>query len=456
MNYQKKLSRLDKKYIWHPFTQMQDWIRENPLIIKSGKGINLTSIQGKKYIDGISSLWVNIHGHNNPAINNAIIRQMKAVSHSTFLGLTHEPGIVLAEELMRIVPQNLGKVFYSDNGSTSVEAALKMAYQYWQQGANRTLKKTKFLSLTNAYHGDTLGSVAVGGMDLFHKKFHRLLFEVYRAPSPYCYRCPCKKTYAQCGMECAGLLENMFKKYHRYIAGFVIEPMIQGAAGMIVFPKGYMKAVETLCRKYNVLLIVDEVATGFGRTGKMFACEHERIKPDIMCVSKGISGGYLPLAATIVTNKIYNKFLGTYEKSLTFFHGHSYTANPLACAAATANIRLFSKANLLKKLTSNIDILSKGLRKISKLNAAGDVRQCGLMAGIELVKNKRLKTPYSLKEKIGIKVCACARKFGLILRPLGNVVVLMPPPSITKKELNKLLLITEKSIKKVTGSREAQ
>lgn len=451
MSYRQKLSALDKKHIWHPFTQMQDWIQEDPLIIRSGKGAVLTGINGTRYIDGISSLWVNVHGHNNRAINEAVTKQLALIAHSTFLGLTHEPGIILAKELVTILPPGLTKVFYSDNGSTAVEVALKIAYQYWHQKKNRRTKKTRFLSLTNAYHGDTLGSVAVGGISLFHKKFHRLLFDVYRAPAPYCYRCPCEKNPRSCRMACVQAMENILQIYHPYIAGLVIEPMIQGAAGMISFPNGYMKSVEKLCRKFNVLLIADEVATGFGRTGRMFACEHEDIRPDIICLSKGITGGYLPLAATVTTNKVYNAFLGAHEQSLTFFHGHSYTANPLACSAAIANIRLFSKKNVLQNLKRKISVLREGLRMISGLQAVGDIRQCGFMAGIELVRDKRTKAPYAMKEKIGINICKKARERGLIIRPLGNVIVLMPPLSISVTQLKRLLAIAAESIREITG-----
>ncbi len=453
MDQNAKVIKDDKKYIWHPFTQMADWVKDEPstpLVIARGKGNYLYDTKGKKYLDGVSSLWVTLHGHGKKELDNAVKKQLSKIAHTTFLGLTHEPAVQLAKELIGIAPGKLSRVFYSDNGSTSVEVALKMAYQYWCQKGNT--KKTKFLSFVNAYHGDTIGSVSVGGMEDFHAKFRPMLFKTFFAPSPYCYRCEYRKSKIKnqrskissfanhceamsCGGECLKEAEKIFKEHHKEIAAAVIEPLVQGAAGMLVMPRGYVKEIEKLCRKYKVLLICDEVATGFGRTGKMFAVEHEGVSPDLMCLSKGITGGYLPLAATLATEEVYKAFLGKYEEFKTFFHGHTYTANPLACAAALANLDIFKKENVLKALPAKIEHLKIELSKLRGLNCVGDIRQKGLMAGIELVKDLRTKEDFPAKLKIGARVCAACRPKGLIIRPLGNILVLMPPLSITKQEI---------------------
>ncbi|MFC1500918.1 adenosylmethionine--8-amino-7-oxononanoate transaminase [Elusimicrobiota bacterium] len=453
----------DKHHIWHPFTQMADWIKDipsAPMIIKAGKGVYLYDSRGKKYIDGISSLWVNLHGHRKKEIDNAIKKQIGKVSHSTFLGLTHEPAIELAEELVQLSPKELSRVFYSDNGSTSVEVALKMAYQYWQQKTKKS-DKTMFLSLKNAYHGDTIGSVSVGGMDLFHTKFKSLLFDVCFASSPYCFRCKHRKnecifdytkgfknhcTSLGCKGQCIESVKNLMQKNHKNLAGAVVESMVQGAAGMITMPPGYMKEFEVLCKRYGVLLICDEVATGFGRTGKMLAIEHENIRPDFLCLSKSITGGYLPLAATIVAEKIYSAFLGKYEEYKTFFHGHTYTANPLACAAALANLKIFKRENVLKKLKHKINCLKSQLQNLQNLPNVGNIRQLGFMIGIEIVKNKFSGKGFEPKEKVGAKICALCRPKGLIIRPLGDVLVLMPPLSISNAEITRMIKIVKNSI----------
>ena len=438
------LEKDDKKYIWHPFTQMKDYIKEKQIIIESGEGVYLRDIYHNKYIDGVSSLWTNLHGHRKKEINDAIRAQLKKISHSTLLGLGNVPSIKLAKELIKIVPNNLKKVFYSDNGSTGVEISLKIAYQYWQLKGKKG--KVRFVALKNSYHGDTIGSVSVGGIELFHKVYKPLLFKTYFAPSPYCYRCEFNKTLETCKMDCVLKLERIVRKYNDKIAGVILEPLIQCAGGMIVQPPGYLKRVEEICNKYNVLLIVDEVATGFGRTGYMFACKKEKVNPDIMVVAKGITGGYLPLAATIVSQEIFNAFLGEYKEKKTFFHGHTYTGNQLCCSAALANLKIFKKEKVLKKLQPKIKLLSKELEKFKELPHVGEVRQCGFIAGIELVKDKKTKEEYKYEEKIGIKVCMNVRKYGLILRPLGNVIVIMPPLSINENDLKRMLKITYDSI----------
>lgn len=446
-----KLEDKDKKFIWHPFTQMKDYCAEDPLIIEKGNGVYLYDIYGRKYIDGVSSLWLTVHGHRKKELDDAIRSQLRKIAHSTLLGLSNKPAIELAEKLVEIAPKGLTKVFYSDDGATSVEVALKIAFQYWKQKTNPKPKKKKFIAFRNAYHGDTIGAVSAGGIGLFHQCYKPLLFKTIFAGYPYCYRCKEKqKCKSLTGSKCVENLEMLFKKYHKEIAGVIIEPLIQGAGGMIVAPYGFLKKVRELCYRYNVLLIADEVATGFGRTGTMFACSQENVAPDILCLAKGITGGYIPLAATIVNDKIYRAFWGNYEERKTFFHGHSYTGNPLGCALALANLKIFRDENTVEKLRQKIEYLKDVLENFRQLEHVGDVRQCGMMAGIELVKSKRSKTPYLWEEKIGIKVSKEARNNGLIIRPLGNVIVLMPPLSISEKELKKTADIVYEAIKKVT------
>jgi adenosylmethionine-8-amino-7-oxononanoate transaminase len=445
-----RLEKLDKKYIWHPFTQMQDWEKEQQIIIESGKGCTLTDVHGKRYIDGVSSLWVTVHGHRKKEIDAAVVSQLKKIGHSTMLGLSNVPAVLLAETLIKIAPKGLSKVFYSDSGSTSIEIALKIAFQYWQQKGAPFQKKTRFISLTEAYHGDTIGAVSVGGIDLFHTIYKPLIFHTYKIESPHCYRCKYGLSYPECQKTCLVHAERTIQKYASVTAALVIEPLVQGAAGMLMHPPGYLKKIRELCSKYNVLMIADEVATGFGRTGKMFACEHEHVAPDILCMAKGITGGYLPLAATLTTDEIYSGFLGEYQDFRTFFHGHTYTGNPLACASAIASIDLFRKEKVLTKIQPKIARLAKGLKQLGALEHVGEVRQKGLMVGIELVKNQMTKEPYPVEDKIGIKVILNCRKLGLIIRPLGNVIVFMPPLSISLTELNRALQILHASIREVT------
>lgn len=447
-SHHRKLQKLDKKYVWHPFTQMREWQEGSPVVITEGRGSYLKDILGTWYLDGISSLWVSVHGHRKKEIDDAIRDQISRISHSTLLGLTHPPAVTLAEMIVKAVPKGLTRVFYSDNGSTAVEIALKMAFQYWQH--KREKQKVSFLSFDNGYHGDTIGAVSVGGIDIFHKIFSPLLFRSFRAPSPYCYRCQFNKKNSTCKLHCLNATERILKKYHKNIAGVILEPLVQGAGGMITAPPGFLRGVRRLCSKYNVLFIADEVATGFGRTGRMFACDHENVSPDILCLAKGITGGYLPLAATVTAEKIYKAFLASYQDLKTFFHGHTYTGNQLACAAAIANLELFKKERTLAKARNRIALLRKELDKIADFDHVGEIRQCGFMVGIELVTDRRKKTPYPLSDKIGWRVCSRAVEKGLIIRPLGNVVVLMPPLTASPQEIINLVRITAEAIHEVT------
>lgn len=429
---------------------MQEWEQEEPLIIERGKGSYLIDTEGKKYLDGTSSIWVNLHGHRHPVLDRALKTQLDKIAHSTFLGLSNPPAIELARELIRIAPKGLTRVFYSDNGSTAVEIALKMAVQYWQQRRPEAGPKHTFLHLKLAYHGDTIGAVSVGNIDLFHSRFKPLLFSTLETEPPYCYRCPFTLTYPSCQMACIDPIEQVLKNHHRELAGFIIEPLMQAAAGMIPQPAGYLQRIRELCTKYGVLLIADEVATGFGRTGSMFACEHEGVMPDLMAISKGLTGGYMPLAATLTTDEIYRGFLGTYDEFKTFFHGHSFSGNPLGCSVALANLQVFRQEKTLSRLSSKIKLLTQWLTPMAEMPNVGDIRQRGFMVGIELVIDKRTGKPYSLEERIGHKVTMEARRRGLLLRPIGSVMILMPPLSTSPSELKRMVAILQASIETVT------
>jgi adenosylmethionine-8-amino-7-oxononanoate aminotransferase len=442
-----RLAALDRAHVWHPFTQMQTWLEplpgDEPLIIDHARGCWLFDTRGRKYLDAISSLWVNLHGHHRAEIDSAIKLQLEYVAHTTLFGLASPPSIELAAELVRRAPKNglspnesgLTRVFYSDSGSTAVEIALKMAFQHWRQRGKP--QKTRFVALAEGYHGDTLGAVSVGGMDLFHQIFHPLLFDCLRIPTPYVYRWPTGPRHC---LDAAALAaETLIRSRREEIAAVIIEPLVQAAAGMITHPAGYLKRIARACKENGVLLICDEVATGFGRTGTLFACEQEEVVPDFLCLAKGLSGGYLPLAATLTTDAVYESFLGPFESKRTFFHGHSYTGNPLACAAALASLRLFDEQRTLDHVRIMAERLSQGLEPVAELEHVGDVRQRGLMIGIELVKDRKTKEEYPFEERRGHRVALAARKRELLLRPLGNIILLIPPLSIAPAEVDFLV-----------------
>jgi adenosylmethionine-8-amino-7-oxononanoate aminotransferase len=441
-----QLQTWDKQYVWHPFTQMQDWLADDQIVIVKGEGSWLIDSDGKRYLDGVASMWTNVHGHSHPALNKALADQAARLEHSTLLGLAGEQSILLAKQLVEITPTGLSKVFYSDNGSTAVEVGLKMAYQFHcHQGEPQ---RSRFIRLQHAYHGDTIGSMSVGGIGIYHATFSPLLFSTIEAPAPYCYRCPMgKRDAATCGMACLKELERLMAEHQKQLAGMVMEPLLQGAGGMFVHPKGYLQGVRDLCDRYGVLLITDEVATGFGRTGKMFACEHEGVTPDIMAISKGLCAGYLPLAATLATEHIYQAFLGNYAELKTFFHGHTFTGNPLACAVALRSLELFEESHLLDAVQQRSEQLAGHLQRLADHPHVGNIRQCGLAAGVELVQDKVTKTAYPWEEKRGIRACQEARKLGVFSRPLGNTVVVFPPLAIQEAELNLLMDSLEIAIK---------
>lgn len=422
MTASSELSELDRRVTWHPFTQMAEW---TPLVIAAGEGSWLIDVDGNRYLDGVSSLWCNVHGHGHPRLDRALRDQAARIAHSTFLGLSHEPGIRLASELVEIAPPGLQRVFYSDSGSTAVEIALKQSFQYWQLRGQPG--KRRFLRLGDAYHGDTLGAVGVGGIDLFHRVFGPLLVQSIAIPSPA----------GSDGADALARLERELAQRAGEIAALVMEPLIQGAAGMLVHPRGFLARAAELCRRFGVHVIVDEVATGFGRTGTMFACEQEHVSPDFLCLAKGISGGYLPLAATLTTEEIFGAFLGARSELKHFFHGHTYTANPLACAVGLESLALL-REETLPNAQARIPELTAALARIAAQPGVASVRQCGMMAGIELSSVDG--------RSLGVEVCERIRAHGVILRPLGDVVVWMPPLSISSGDLTLLERATSAAI----------
>ncbi|MEK7878972.1 MAG: adenosylmethionine--8-amino-7-oxononanoate transaminase, partial [candidate division NC10 bacterium] len=421
-----ELKTWDHRHLWHPFTQMRQWMAEDPVIIVRGEGNYLIDVDGRRYLDGVSSLWCNVHGHGRPEINGAIAEQLEKIAHSTLLGLANVPSILLAKKLVEIAPPGLNRVFYSDSGATAVEIALKMAFQYWRlRGEPR---KTKFASLVEAYHGDTLGAVSIGYSELFHRFYRPLLFDCVRLPPPHLFRFQQGMSEADAVARAIVEAQAVLSRHRAELAALIIEPLMQGAAGMWAQPAGYLGALRQLARENDILLICDEVATGFGRTGKMFACEHDGVSPDILCLAKGLSGGYLPLAATLTSEEIFSTFLGEHHELRTFFHGHTYTGNPLACAAALASLEIFTKERTLEHLGRKIFLLAELLNsEIQPLAHVADIRQRGVMVGIELMRDREKKIPYGSAERVGGRVIEEARRRGVILRPLGNVIVLMPP-----------------------------
>lgn len=438
--------KLDQSYVWHPFTPMAVWLDDEPLVIERGEGCELIDTDGNRYLDGVSSLWVNVHGHGHATINAAIRDQLNWIAHSTFLGLTHPAAVELAAELVAIAPGRLSRVFYSENGAAAVEVALKMAYSYWRnQGAGEG-QRDRFVRLENAYHGDTIGAVSVGGIDRFHDTYRPLLFSTADIPSPYCYRCPLGLEYPSCDLACADALDAVLTREGDHVAAVVVEPMVQGAAGMITAPDGHLARIAEIARRHGVLLVVDEVATGFGRTGRMFASEIDGVEPDIMCLAKGITGGYLPLSATLATEAVFDAFLGAPEEHKTLYHGHSYSANPLCCAAALANLQVFEDERTLDAIQPKIALLADLLAPLADHPNVGDVRQRGLMVGIELVADRATKEPFAEALQVGADVTRRARPKGVIVRPLGDVVVLMPPLAMKDEQLTRLVRAVAEAI----------
>jgi adenosylmethionine-8-amino-7-oxononanoate aminotransferase len=491
-----KLAQLDHRHVWHPFTQMKDWLKREPIVITSGQGAVLRDARGREYLDANSSIWTNLHGHNHPRLNAALARQAKKISHSSALGFANEPASLLAAELVQVAnppsgagprasrsPAFLSKVFYSDNGSTALEVALKLSYEFARR--TRRLKKPRFLSLDGAYHGDTIGAVSLGHIDLFHKAYGKLLFQSDKVMAPYCYRCPFNRAqperddarkYRQCGWECIGLVEKTFaarQKRAEPYAAFVFEPLLQGAAGMIPQPSGWLKQASDIARGHGAQLIADEVMTGFGRAGvtchitketirravekpehpRLFACTRVGVQPDYLCLAKGLTGGYLPMAATLTTQPVFDAFLGEYDEFKTFFHGHSYTSNQLGAATARASLELLRSAASVRARGRLQEAMHEALKSLWALPNVGDIRQVGLMAGVELVRDWRTRAPFALGERAGIRVCEAMAKRGVLTRPIGNVLVLMPPYCTTPSQTRRMVEVLHDSVEEVLGKR---
>jgi adenosylmethionine-8-amino-7-oxononanoate aminotransferase len=464
----RRLARLDHQFVWHPFTQMRDWLKREPIVIVSGNGATLRDAKGREFLDANSSIWTNLHGHNHPKINAAINRQLKKIAHSSALGFANEPASLLAEKLVRAANQKLtnrkslqsrlSKVFFSDDGSTAMEVALKLAYEFARRKGN---PRPKFLSLEGAYHGDTVGAVSLGHIDLFHKAYGGLLFKSDKVAAPYCYRCPFNRAkperadareYRRCNWECTGKLEQKFnaqKKKKKPYAAFVFEPLMQGAAGMIAQPEGWLRRAAEIARTHGAQLIADEVMTGFGRTNAklkvknsklpILACHAEDVQPDFAALAKGLTGGYLPMAATLTTQKVFDAFLGKYEEFKTFFHGHSFTGNQLGASAALASLEILQSGESFRSRQILEQILSEELKTLWDLPNVGDIRQVGLVVGIELVRDWRTREPFHLRERAGIRVCDAMGKRGVLTRPIGNVIVLMPPYCTTPFQARRMV-----------------
>ena len=482
------LAQLDRRFVWHPFTQMRDWGRSEPMVIVEGRGAVLVDAHGRSYLDANASIWTNLHGHRHARINAAIRRQLGRIAHSSSLGLANEPASLLAAELVRVAnlkrsrgsrPEirgepapRLEKVFFSDDGSTALEVALKLAWETTRR--TRGDKVPRFLGVQGAYHGDTLGAVSLGHIDLFHKAFSGLLFKSDAIMAPYCYRCPFNRarperadarTYRQCQLECVGQAEKVWERARRRgrgYAAFVYEPCMQGAAGMIPQPKGWLARVAGLARSQGALLIADEVMTGFGRTGvgeglsrrgeaPLFASLHEGVIPDFLCVAKGLTGGYLPMAATLTTRAVFEAFLGEYDEFRTFFHGHSFTGNQVGAAAALASLELLRDREGVQRRRQLERILAEELKGLWRLSGVGDIRQEGLVAGIELVRDWKTRGPFDLKERVGIRVCEAMARRGVLTRPIGSVIVLMPPYCMTPAQVRRCVAALAESVEEVLG-----
>jgi adenosylmethionine-8-amino-7-oxononanoate aminotransferase len=432
---------------------MSGWLDGRPLVIERGEGNYLVDTEGNRYLDGISSMWVNVHGHDHPKLRRALHEQVDRLAHSTLLGLASVPAVLVAERLVALAPRGLTRVFLSDNGSTAVEVALKIAFQYFAQHADPAARRrTRFVALEGAYHGDTLGAVAVGGIEAFHAMFRPLVFPVLRARNAYCYRCPYGLEHPSCAIHCLESLESILARHGDEVAAVVVEPVMQAPAGMIPFPDGWLRRARELCDRHGALLVCDEVATGFGRTGRMFACEHEGVTPDLLALAKGMTGGFLPMAATLSTERVFEGFLGAADAGRQLYHGHSYSGNALGCAATLANLEVFEEEKVLERVGRTAARLAQRLAALRALPAVGDVRQRGLMAGVELVRDRASRARFEQGERVGHLVCMAIRKRGVILRPLGDVIVLMPPLSVTEAEIDHLVEALGESIAEVAGA----
>ncbi len=438
-----QLAAWDREVLWHPFTQMQEYV---PLIIERARGCRLVAIDGREYLDGVSSLWCNVHGHAHPRLDAALRRQLDKVAHVTLLGMSCPVTIELARRLVDVAPGGLAHVFFSSDGASAVEAGLKMAFQFWQQTSPARPNKTKFIALDEAYHGDTLGSVSVGGVDRFHRLFRPLLFDVVRAPLPDTYRLPEGVRREDAAGYYLNRLEEVLEQHHHEVAAIILEPLVQGAAGMVMHPPGFLRGVRELADRYEVLLIADEVAVGFGRTGTLFACEREQVVPDLLCLGKGLTAGYLPLSATLATDRIWQAFLGSHAEWKQFSHGHTFGGNPLAAAVALESLDVFEDERVLEGLPEKIERLAQRLAPLADRTPVGNVRQCGLIAAVELVADRATRQPFPAEERRGARVCRRALEHGVWLRPLGDVLVIMPPLSATLDEIDTIVDAIDRSL----------
>lgn len=440
----------DLRYIWHPCSQMKDYEDFPPIVIERGEGVFLYDIEGNRYLDAISSWWVNLFGHNNKRINKAIKNQIEKLEHVIFANFSHKPAIELAERIVNITPEGLNKVFFADNGSSAIEVALKLSFQYFQQIGK--IKKTKFAAITNAYHGETLGALSVGNIDLYSKIYKPLLLNTFKVEGPDCYRCKYNLSRETCSAECFEHMEKTIVKHHEEIAGVVIEPMVQGAAGMKIYSPVYLKKLRKICDEYDIHLIADEIAVGFGRTGKMFACEHAGISPDIMCLSKGLTAGYLPLSLTLMTDKIYEAFYDEYTTLKAFLHSHSYTGNPISCAVACETLNIFEEESIIEKNKIKSELINEKVKELLlDIPYVGEFRKIGMIGAIELVKDKDTKENFDWRERVGYKIYKIALRHGVLLRPLGNVIYFMPPYVINDEEIELMVNVARKSIKEYFG-----
>ncbi len=444
------LHTLDRRSVWHPFTPHSVYADEHPLMVVAAEGHWLIDADGTRYLDGVASLWCNLFGHRRPEIDRAITEQLGRFAHATFLGNASAPAVTLAARLMEIAPKGLSRAFFSDNGSTAVEVAMKMAFQFWQQTGNPAdAKRTRFVTIGNAYHGDTVGAVSLGGMDLFHGIYGPLLFQTIRAPSPYCYRCPLGLERSSCGIACLEQAEALIAEHADEIAAVVVEPGVQGAAGMITQPEGYLRRLRDAAMNAGALFIADEVAVGFGRSGALFACEQAGVTPDFLCLAKGLTGGYLPMAVTLTTERIFEGFLGKPEEGRTFFHGHTYTGNALAAAAAHATLDILP--GVMETLPATIAHFAERAERLCALPHVGDVRRFGLALGVELVADVGTREPFLAASRMGMRVCTDCKRRNVFLRPLGDTVVVMPPLTITTEEIDILFDALEASIREIDG-----
>jgi adenosylmethionine-8-amino-7-oxononanoate aminotransferase len=436
-----RVTALDHAHVWHPFTRLDEWLADEPLVIERADGCWLFDTDGRRYLDGNASLWVNVHGHRRRELDDALRAQLDQVAHTTFLGLTNPPAAELAARLAALAPPGLTRVFFSESGASAVEVALKMAYGYWLHRGEP--QRTLFASMDGAYHGDTVGSVSVGRIEEFHDTYRPLLFPTRGFAQPYCYRCPLDRDRDCCDLACADTLDDVLARDGDRVAAVVVEPLVQGAAGIVTAPDGHLARVAEIARRQGVLLIADEVATGFGRTGRLFACEHEDVSPDLLCVGKGLTGGYLPMSATLTTEAIFDAFRG---EGRTFFHGHSYSGNPLAAAVALANLDVFEAEDTVAQAERLGKILGEELERLRVLPAVGDIRRRGVMAGVELVADRETRAPFPPAARVGARVCRRARDLGLVIRPLGDVVVVMPALAMTTDEVRFLVDVLAEAI----------